>query len=99
LNNVGGRFVRDGLLLEAILEERPVASGRADERKGMSMDPTVWVIPIDLATWVKEREEQLIAEENATFETARAGAATDEERRFWDEFIATRTVNMKMRSA
>ncbi len=59
------------------------------------MDLTVWLISIDVASCGKEREEQLIAAENAMFEAARARAGTVDERRFWDEFITLRSENLQ----
>lgn len=52
------------------------------------MDP-VCLIPID-REWVEEREAALIAAENEMFRAARDRALTDEERRYWEEFIKLR---------
>jgi hypothetical protein len=59
------------------------------------MEATVWMIPIDLAAWVREREERLIAHENAMFKAARDRATTKEERRYWDELLKVRAENAK----
>ncbi len=61
------------------------------------MDPTVWMMPIGLAPYVKEREKLLIEDENAMFEAARDRATTDEERVYWDEFIKLREKNANQR--
>lgn len=62
------------------------------------LDPLL-LLPIDsLAAWVKEREALLIAEENAMFQAARDRATTDEERAYWDEFIALRDRNQRLRA-
>jgi hypothetical protein len=48
-----------------------------------------------LADRAKWREKLLIEEQDATFRAARDRAATDQERRYWDEFIALRTKNLR----
>src|SRR5262245_52007381 len=48
------------------------------------------MIPIDLASWVKEREAILIAQEDAAIRAARDAAATAEERAFMDALIEER---------
>lgn len=59
------------------------------------MDP-VLLIPIDRA-WVEEREALLLEQENAMVWAARDRATTDEERAYWDDFIALRDVNPRKR--
>lgn len=52
------------------------------------------MIPIARA-WVEEREAALIAAEDEMFRAARDRATTDEDRAYWDEFIALREQNAK----
>lgn len=61
-----------------------------------TLDPGL-LIPIDLVSWVKERDRLLIEEEDATFRAARDRATTDDERINWGEFIALRERNLRTR--
>jgi hypothetical protein len=65
----------------------------ADRERGLAGPGGLRLEPIDLASWAKEREATLVAEEDALSRAARDHATNLKERAFWDAVIVARERN------
>lgn len=91
----GGRKVRRAHALLRDADGTAAAGAGCLTAYHLRMDDRVWRPIADIAEWVERREAAIIQAENAMFQAARERATSEDERRYWDRFIAVRMENLR----